>query len=198
MKGEVSVSTNHSAVVIGAGLGGIATAARLARQGYQVTVLEKNPEPGGRCGKLERDGHRFDTGATLFLMPEIFEETYRALGERMEDHLDLRRIDPTYTIRFDDGYEIALTADLNEMEEQLEAVEPGSFRALLQYLAEGYQNYHKSVKYFVGRNFYNIFSILVPRTSRCFFNSKLWSITILEFAAFSTIPICGQRSRSRI
>ncbi len=161
-----------SVVVVGAGLGGIATAARLARQGYQVTVFEKNAEPGGRCGKLERDGHRFDTGATLFLMPEIFEETYRALGERMDDHLDLRRIDPTYTIRFDDGYEIALTADLNEMEEQLEAIEPGSFRAMLQYLAEGYQNYHKSIKYFVGRNFYNIFQYFSPKNFPLLFQLK--------------------------
>lgn len=166
MKAETSV------VIVGAGLGGIATAARLARQGYQVTVFEKNAEPGGRCGKLERDGHRFDTGATLFLMPEIFEETYRALGERMDEHLDLQRIDPTYTIRFDDGCEIALTADLNEMEEQLEAIEPGSFHAMLQYLAEGYQNYHKSIKFFVGRNFYNIFQYFSPKNFPLLFQLK--------------------------
>ncbi len=67
------MNAKTSVVVIAAGLGGIATVARLARQGYQVTVLEKNAEPGGRCGKLVREGHRFDTGATLFLMPEIFE-----------------------------------------------------------------------------------------------------------------------------
>src|SRR6476620_2760298 len=93
----------QTAVIIGAGLGGIATAARLARNGYDVTVLEKNAEPGGRCNQLTRDGHRFDTGATLFLMPEVFRQTYEALGERMEDHLDLRRIDPTYSVHFPDG-----------------------------------------------------------------------------------------------
>lgn len=114
-------------VVVGAGLGGIAAAGRLARAGYRVTVLEKNAKPGGRCDQLICDGHRFDTGATLFLMPEIFAETYAALGARMEDYLDLRRIDPTYRVRFDDGFEVLLTSDMHEMQEQLEAREPGSF-----------------------------------------------------------------------
>ena len=58
---------------------------------------------------------------TLFLMPEVFAETYTALGEHMEDHLDLQRIDPTYRIRFDDDIVLSLTSDLNAMQEQLEA-----------------------------------------------------------------------------
>ena len=79
--------SHPTALVIGAGLGGIATAARLARAGFNVQVLEKQEAPGGRCSQIIRDGHRFDTGATLFLMPEVFTETYTELGERMEDHL---------------------------------------------------------------------------------------------------------------
>lgn len=160
------------AVVIGAGLGGIATAGRLARQGYDVTVYEKNAKPGGRCDQLVRDGHRFDVGATLFLMPEIFAETYEALGERMEDHLDLRLIDPTYRVRFRDGFALQLTSDMHQMQDQLESVEPGSFRALMRYLAEGYRNYHKSVKYFVGRNFYNIFQYFSPKNFPLLFELK--------------------------
>lgn len=145
-----------NAIVIGAGLGGIAAAARLARSGYQVTVIEKNSRPGGRCDQLVRDGHRFDLGPTLFLMPEVFAETFQALGERMEDHLDLQRIDPTYRIRFEDGQQLSLSGDLNTMRDQLEAIEPGSFRALLNYLAEGSLHYHKSLEKFVGRNFYSL------------------------------------------
>ena len=150
------MSSRPTALVIGAGLGGIASAARLARSGYHVTVLEKNATPGGRCDQLIRDGHRFDLGPTLFLMPEIFAETYAALGTRMEDHLDLRRIDPTYRIRFDDGTQLALTSDLNAMQEQLEAIEPGSFGGLLRYLAEGQLHYQLSLERFVGRNFYDL------------------------------------------
>ena len=150
------MSSHPTALVIGAGIGGIATAARLACRGYQVIVVEKNGKPGGRCDQLVRDGHRFDIGPTLFLMPEIFVETYAALGERMEDQLDLRRIDPTYRIRFDDDTELALTSDLNAMREQIEAIEPGSLGGLLRYLAEGGLHYHVSLERFVGRNFYGL------------------------------------------
>ncbi len=101
------MTDQQTAVVIGAGIGGIAAAARLARNGFQVTVVEKNEKPGGRCNQIIHDGHRFDIGPTLFLMPEVFAETYAALGERMEDHLDLRRIDPTYTVHFADGLQPA-------------------------------------------------------------------------------------------
>jgi phytoene desaturase len=145
-----------TALVIGAGLGGIVTAARLTQAGYSVKVVEKQEGPGGRCSQLIRHRHRFDIGATLFLMPEVFAETYTALGQNMEDHLDLHRIDPTYRIRFEDGAELALTSDLNTMETQLEAIEPGSFGGLLRYLVEGYESYHLCLQRFVGRNFYHL------------------------------------------
>jgi phytoene desaturase len=144
-----------TAIIIGAGIGGIATAGRLARSGYEVTVLEKNDKPGGRCNQIVKDGHRFDVGPTLFLMPEVFEETYAALGEKMGDHLDLKRIDPTYTVRFDDGTSLALTSNLGSMQTQLEAIEPGSFGGFLRYLSEGQLHYRLSLQKFVGRNFYN-------------------------------------------
>ena len=166
------MSSYHSALVIGAGIGGIAAAARLARSGYRVTVLEKNAGPGGRCDRLVRDGHRFDIGPTLFLMPEIFAETYAALGERMTDHLDLRRIDPTYRIRFDDGTQLALTSDLNALQPQLEAIEPGSFGGLLRYLAEGHTHYHVSLRRFVGRNFYSYADYFSPQNLPLLFQLK--------------------------
>lgn len=160
---SLTTHTHPTALVIGAGIGGIATAARLARAGYDVRVLEKHDAPGGRCSQLVRDGHRFDIGATLLLMPEVFAETYAALGERMEDHLDLRRVDPTYHIHFNDGTELALTNDLNAMQAQMEALEPGSFGALLRYLVEGHQAYHLSLTRLVGRNFFSLAEYFSPR-----------------------------------
>ena len=164
--------SRRTALIIGAGLGGIATAARLARQGFEVTVLEKNASPGGRCDQFIRDGHRFDVGPTLFLMPEVFAETYASLGERMQDHLDLQRIDPTYCIRFDDGTRLSLTSDLNEMQAQLEAIEPGSFGGYLRYLEEGHLHYHLSLERFVGRNFYNFFQYFSPQNLPLLFKLK--------------------------
>ncbi len=145
------------AIVIGAGIGGIATAARLARNGFSVTVMEKNEKPGGRANQIIREGHRFDIGPTLFLMPEVWEETYAALGERMADHLDLRRIDPTYTVHFDDGLQLQLTSNLGQMQTQLEKVEKTAFTGFLNYIAEGNKHYKISLEKFLGRNFTNIF-----------------------------------------
>lgn len=166
------MNSHPTALVIGAGIGGIATAARLARSGYQVTVVEKNGKPGGRCDQLVREGHRFDIGPTLFLMPAVFAETYAALGERMEDHLQLQRIDPTYRIHFDDGAELALTSDLNAMRTQIEAIEPGSTGGLLRYLAEGQLHYRIALERFVGRNFYNLLDYFSPQNLPLLFQLK--------------------------
>ena len=146
-----------TALVIGAGIGGIATAARLAKNGYEVTVLEKEATPGGRCNQIVRDGHRFDIGPTLFLMPEIWEETFASLGEKMSDHLELTRIDPTYKVHFEDGLQLQLTSDIGKMQTQLEKVEKTAFTGFLSYIAEGGKHYKVSLEKFVGRNFYNIF-----------------------------------------
>lgn len=151
------MSNKPTAIVIGAGIGGIATAARLAKNGYEVTVLEKNETPGGRANQIIRDGHRFDIGPTLFLMPEVWEETFAAIGERMSDHLDLKRIDPTYKVHFDDGLRLELTSNIGEMQTQLEKVEKTAFIGFLNYIAEGGKHYKISLEKFVGRNFFNIF-----------------------------------------
>jgi phytoene desaturase len=161
-----------SVLVIGAGIGGIAAAARLARHGYQVTVAEKNERPGGRCDRLIKDGHHFDTGTTLFLMPELYAQTFADLGERMEDHLDLRRIDPTYRLHFKDGSRLALTSDLNAMQVQLEAIEPGSFGAYLRYLSEGYRHYQLSLAHLVGRNFRSLAEFCSPKNILLVFQLK--------------------------
>ncbi len=143
----------ESVLVLGAGIGGIAAAARLARYGYHVTVAEKCAQAGGRCSRLVQDGHTFDTGPTLFLMPQLYAQTFSDLGERMEDHLDLRRVDPTYHLHFKDGFKLALTSDLNAMQAQLEAIEPGSFGGFLRYLNEGHLHYKLSLTHLVERNF---------------------------------------------
>src|SRR5512137_1627686 len=159
-------------LVIGAGIGGITTAARLACKGYQVTVLEKNDIPGGRVGQLKHDGYTFDTGATLLLMPEIYAETFAALGERMQDHLDLRRIDPTYHLYFPDDTSILLTSDLHAMREQVEAFQPGSFERMLRYLAAGSRIYDLSLEDLVGRDFRRLSDFINPHMLMLFMRSK--------------------------
>lgn len=142
-----------SAVIVGAGIGGIATAAHLARRGMQVTVVEKNRWPGGRCDHFERAGHRFNTGPTLLIMPHVYEEEFAALGMSLHERLRLTRVDPTYHLIFDDGTHLALTSDEGRMRDQLEAIEPGSFQGFLRYMREGSQHYTLTMDRLVERDF---------------------------------------------
>jgi phytoene desaturase len=140
-------------IVIGAGIGGITAATHLAKRGFHVTVIEKNARPGGRCDRLSRDGHHFDTGPTLLVMPLLYESEFAALGASFREMLDLGRVDPTYHLVFDDGSGLALTSDMKFLQEQLEAIEPGSFQGLLRYMDEGHRHYHLATEKLVYSDF---------------------------------------------
>ena len=148
---------SKSVVIIGAGVGGIYAAARLAKHGYQVTVVEKNRQAGGRCNFFERDGHSFDTGPTILMMPEIYDRAFSDLGEKMKDHLELLRIEPTYHLHFHDGTKLTLTSNQKMMQEQLEAIEPNSYNALQRYLRESEFFYKLAMPNFIDRDFRNLF-----------------------------------------
>jgi phytoene desaturase len=142
-----------SVIVIGAGIGGIVAAIHLARYGLKVTVFEKTSRPGGRCNRFSRDGHHFDTGPTLLIMPLVYEQEFAALGASLHEMLNLQRVDPTYHLVFDDGQYLTLTSDMKSLQEQLEAFEPGSFSSFLRYMNEGYQHYYLGMEKLVNQDF---------------------------------------------
>jgi phytoene desaturase len=150
---EHRIMKPKSIIVIGAGMGGIVAATHLARRGYNVTVLEKNSRPGGRCDRFSREGHHFDAGPTLLVMPLLYEAEFAALGTSLQEMLTLQRVDPTYHLVFDDGSQLALTSDMKSMQQQLEAFEPGSFQGLLRYIEEGQRHYHLGIEKLVNRDF---------------------------------------------
>jgi len=100
---EAVFESSSTALVIGAGLGGLAAAMRLGAKGYQVTVLDRLDRAGGRGSSLHRDGHRFDLGPTIVTMPEVFEDLWTACGRDFHRDVDLRPLDPFYEIRWEDG-----------------------------------------------------------------------------------------------
>jgi phytoene desaturase len=103
------------AIVVGAGFGGLATACHLAGSGWDVQVVERLDQPGGRAGRLERNGFRFDTGPTVLTMPDLLRATFSAAGADMDDHLTLTRLDPAYRACFSDGSQLRVRADRTEM-----------------------------------------------------------------------------------
>jgi len=154
------MTDNKSAIIIGAGIGGITTAVYLASNGYSVDIYEKNSAPGGRCGQLIREGHRFDLGATMLLMPGIYHGVLGELGIKLEEGTDIFPLKNLYTIHFDDGNKLEFTTDRDRMRQQVEKIEPGSFERSEKYVAEGYKIFRLGMDKLIGRNFYNLFQLV--------------------------------------
>jgi phytoene desaturase len=146
-----------SAIIIGAGIGGITTSIYLAKNGYNVSIYEKNDAAGGRCGQLNHEGHRFDLGATMLLMPGVYREVFQSLGLNLDELLEMKPLKDLYKLYFDDGEEIVFTTDKSKMRVQHEAIEKGSYVKSESYVTEGYDFYKTAHKKLIGRNFYNLF-----------------------------------------
>jgi phytoene desaturase len=124
-------------VIVGAGLGGLACALRLAATGRDVTVVERESAPGGRAGRLSISGYEFDTGPTVLTMPELLEDLFAAVDETMTDWLDLVRLDPAYRAHFPDGSTLDVIADPPRMAAEVERVcgarEAGGYLKFVDY-----------------------------------------------------------------
>lgn len=151
-------------VVIGAGLGGLATAARLAHRGYRVLVLEKTDQIGGRNRSLSVGECHFDAGPTLMMMLEPFTRLFQDLGERLEDHLDIALCDPSYRVFYRDGTRIDGTPNVARMVRQIEAIsgrkDAENYAVMLGELAALYRD---AIPNFVRRNWDSPLQAARPR-----------------------------------
>ncbi|ETW12763.1 phytoene dehydrogenase [Roseivivax marinus] len=134
-------TTRPHAVVIGAGLGGLASAMRLGALGYRVTVLDRLDVPGGRGSALWRDGHRFDLGPTIVTVPQVFKELWAATGRRFHDDIDLRALDPFYEIRWPDGSRYAAREDPDAMRNEVSRLSPGDLPGYEKFLKDAEARY---------------------------------------------------------
>jgi phytoene desaturase len=129
------------AVIIGAGLGGLAAAIRLGARGYRVTVLERLPTPGGRARVFKQDGFTFDAGPTIITAPFVLEELWQCTGRNFHDDVKLKQLDPFYVIRFDDGDTFTCQADVQAMLREVARISPDDVAGYKRFMLESEQIY---------------------------------------------------------
>src|SRR5690625_1053911 len=143
-----------SAVVIGAGVAGLATAGLLAKDGYEVTVLEKQCDVGGRAGVIEDQDFRWDMGPSWWLMPGAFEHFYELMGTTVADELELVQLnEPAFRV-FTEGYEpLDVSTGASNVIELFEQLEPGAGAVVERYMTNMGTDYRLSIEQFLYTNF---------------------------------------------
>lgn len=131
--------------VIGSGFAGLSAACHLAKRGYQVTLLEKNSTIGGRARIYKDQGFTFDMGPSWYWMPDVFEHFFAQFGKKPSDYYELIRLDPSYAVKFKEEM-IPIPADMAQLEQLFEQIEPGSSKQLRSFLKQA------AYKYEVGIN----------------------------------------------
>ena len=135
----------NKAVIIGSGFAGMSAACFLAKAGWEITVLEKNSTPGGRCRQLKEAGFTFDMGPSWYWMPDVFDHFFNCFGKNVSDYYQLKRLDPSYRVYWPDGI-MDIPADYAALQQLFESIEPGSCKALDKFMKEA------AYKYEVGIN----------------------------------------------
>ncbi len=151
---------NKKVIVIGAGFAGLSAATTLAQQGFDVTLLEKNKELGGRARKLEIDGFTFDMGPSWYWMPDVFENYFSQFNTTVAQQYDLIRLDPSYAVFFSKDEVVKIPANLNEFYQLFEKYEAGSSVQLKKFLAEAEYKYNVSMSDFVHKPSLSIFEFV--------------------------------------
>lgn len=137
--------------VIGSGFAGLSAAALLAKQGHEVTILEKNDQPGGRARVWEKDGFVFDMGPSWYWMPEVFENYYQIFGKTTADFYELKRLDPAYRIYLPKQEKMDVPASQQELIALFENKEPGSGKLLEEFLKDAEYKYKTAMSEYVHR-----------------------------------------------
>ncbi|MBV9848570.1 MAG: phytoene desaturase [Armatimonadetes bacterium] len=145
--------TTRRVVIVGAGIGGLATAMRLVASGFAVTVLEKNATVGGRANVREEKGYRFDTGPSLLLMTDVYRELFGVCGEDFDRLVPLIKMEPNYRVQFGDGSTLEMSSDLPTMIANLERIEPGVAPGYFRFLEDASHKYRLGRRQFVEKNF---------------------------------------------
>jgi phytoene desaturase len=153
-------------VIVGAGLGGLAAAIRLAERGFAVTVLEKNSIVGGKVNLIKTNNYSFDTGASLLTMPDVFRELFTAAGRKLEDYLRLVRLDPICRYFWTDGTRFDACADLQKCEAEIARIAPSDAKNFRNFLADSRRKFEIAERTFLKYSLNDLPRLLSLRYAR--------------------------------
>ena len=145
--------SSENVAIVGAGFAGMAAAALLARDGYDVTVLEKNSRPGGRAMIYESEGYTFDMGPSWYMMLEAFERFFAEFGKTPDDYYETVRLDPSYRVFFSQDDIIDVHADLDQNMALFNELEPGGAKKLQRFLDQSKYQYEVALGDFIYRQY---------------------------------------------
>jgi len=166
---------SQQVIVIGSGFAGLSAACHLAAQGFQVTILEKNDSPGGRARQFKTNGFVFDMGPSWYWMPDVFESFFNHFGKKVSDYYDLKRLDPSYTVFFNDGDVMQVPAGIEALEAMFEHYEPGSTPRLRKFLSEARYKYEVGMRDFVQKPSHSIAEFVDWRIAASMFRLQMFT-----------------------
>ncbi len=149
--------------IIGSGFSSLSAACYLAKDGYNVTVFEKNESIGGRASQFKADGFTFDMGPSWYWMPDVFERFFKDFGYTVADFYELTKLNPAYSVFFEDG-KVDIADNLEDIYNTFEQEEKGSSTALKEFITEAKSNYDIAVKDLVYRPGISPLELITPKT----------------------------------
>ena len=150
------------AIVIGSGIGGLCTAARLLAAGYQVTVYEKEDQVGGRANRLVKQGYTFDMGPTLLMMIDVLEQTFADCGKDFYDYIELLQLEPNYRVSYADGSSLTVSSNIARFGRELSKISPEAPEQFYKFFAITARIYRLARARFIDRNFDRVTDFISP------------------------------------
>ncbi|NCA20553.1 MAG: phytoene desaturase [Crocinitomicaceae bacterium] len=161
--------------ILGSGISSLSASAFLAKAGYDVTILEKNSTIGGRARQFTQDGFVFDMGPSWYWMPDVFERFYQQFGYTTSDFYELKRLDPSYRVYWQDHSYTDVPANMSELEAWFESLEPGSSKQLRAFLKEAKYKYEVGMNDLVHRPSLSVMEFADTRVIKGLFSMHLLS-----------------------
>lgn len=188
-------------IIIGAGIGGLSTALRLLKNGYEVDIYEKNEKIGGRVNVIETEFFRFDLSASILMMPDTYKEIFTYLNKNYEDYLEFIELDPTYRLFAADGTSIDFNYNFSSLTKKLEDISTEDSLGYFKFISDVYEKYLIANEHFLqkpqetSKDFFNLetltkaLKIHTLSTSYDFISKYIKNEKLQEFLAFQSMYV---------